>query len=135
MPSGVRRYGLAMNKPDDNVFRDMRRWVQDHGWWFNTVVVILTLFIVLNTSEQRNWDSIGLTLTTLEIFLVLGAFSGFWLIRREAIAQARETAEEVAKQTATELYQKRELSGEGISAPAVPEPPSIDDRVREGDDL
>lgn len=125
-----------MSRLDDNIFRDAKRWIQNNGWWINTVLIIGILALLLNTGQYRNYDTIGLALTTLEVFLIMAAFIGFWLIRREAIAEARETAERVAQKTVNERFQQ-EASGAKVddepSSSMAPEPPPIEGKEAEGE--
>lgn len=122
-----------MSKPDDNIFRDARRWIEGNGWWLNTILIVAILFLLLNTGQYRNYDTIGLALTTLEVFLIMAAFIGFWLIRREAIAEAKETAEATAEKIVNARFQQEEGKSPEPSKKSgeSPVPPSVDSKEAE----
>lgn len=125
-----------MSKLDDNVFREAGRWAKTNGWWIHSIIIVAILALLLNTGQYRNYDTIGLALTTLEVFLIMAAFVGFWLIRREAISEARETAERVTQELINKRFQqddpvvKSSGRASGSTAPAVP---PVEGKQEEGD--
>lgn len=70
----------------------------------SVVLNFLTLFVILlrwNTSGvPANWNSVAVSITALEVFLVVTALSGFWLFRGIVKDRAAEVASEVSREIA-----------------------------------
>ena len=76
------------------------RWWRKWAWAGNTILTLFVFLLVLNVSSIRRFDTIAFGLTTFQIIVVLFAFGGFWVIRREAIEAARSEAEATASKVA-----------------------------------
>ena len=108
-----------------------RAWLQRHGWWLNPLISLGLFLLVLNAQRGNRADlnATAISLTTLEIFLVTIAFFGFWVIRREAIAAAEETAAKLFN----ERYNEESRSTPPQEHPAVSGAalPAVDDAQEE----
>jgi hypothetical protein len=73
----------------------------------SVVLNFLTLFVILlwwNTSgSPRDWNSVAVSLSGLQIFLIIVALGGFWIFRGIVREQAEETARSLAKPVAREI--------------------------------
>ncbi len=56
---------------------------------------ILFIFLIWNsTHTAQNFDALTISITALEIFLIVTAFGGFWLLRGVVEKKAEETTKE-----------------------------------------
>lgn len=102
-----------MSKKDDyNPLQSARSCMMRHGWWVNPLITLVLFLLVINSHQGRNADlnATAVSITTLEIFLAVIAVTGFWVIRREAIA----AAEEVAKEMINERFNAENRDGEQV---------------------
>lgn len=84
---------------DSQTFTKCCAWLKANCWWvYGAWMLLLTLAMVFlwNSSGEKDLDALSVSLTILEIFLVIFAVSGFWLVR----ANARETARDEARDEA-----------------------------------
>lgn len=69
-------------------------------WWLYAVLILLSLLLPFNSDGSPDVNNISVSLTVLEVFLVVLAIGGFWVIRGEvriaAQREARATVEELA---------------------------------------
>lgn len=81
----------------------------------------LTLFIILLrwnlTGGVPEWDPVSISLTVLEIFLVVIALGGFWIFR----GIVKEHAEKIAKAAACEIAEAEALETAEVVATRVAE--------------
>jgi hypothetical protein len=76
-----------------------------HGLWAIAILVLLN-----SCGGARNVDSISISLTILEIVLVVALVGGFWVIRPEVKEAARDAAKEAA------VLEARRATEEWLSA-------------------
>lgn len=75
-------------------------------------LIVLGLFTMLNTfvivtevhsHSDPQWNFISVSLTIMEMFLVIVAFGGFWLVRRDAVGRAEDVARDEARKCVQQM--------------------------------
>lgn len=75
------------------------------GWAVSTLLCFacLMLFLMFNGSTQKvNFDALTISVTVLEIFLVISAFAGFWMLK----SVVKEKADDAARECANKYFEE-----------------------------
>jgi hypothetical protein len=60
------------------------------------ILVFGTILLFWNSPPRSaNTDALAISITTIEVFLVVVALGGFWLLRRDVINTSKEEAEKI----------------------------------------
>ena len=79
------------------------RHARRHAWWVYGLFLLFGLVLTWNVAGNDNANTLSISITVLEIFLVVFAVGGFWLIRSNAREAARDEARETAERIAREI--------------------------------
>ena len=110
-------------------------WLRKHGWWLFAVGIVFNLallFCLFGTVGRYDPNVLSVSLTILELFIVVVAFGGFWMIRGAAISAARSGARDEVRR----LYEDGFLSSGTkrdmlISTTGPEKPPNLSKAVLE----
>lgn len=87
------------------VLKQVKEWLNANGWWVFSVGILvnfLVLILALTVGGDDSPGSLSISLMILEIFLIVVALSGFWMLRNVVKERAEEVAKEVAESAARE---------------------------------
>lgn len=94
-----------MNLDSRTTLKQVEDWLRKHGWWLFPIGIafnLLALFCILGSVGRYDPNVLSVSLTILEVFIVVLAIGGFWMIRGAAISAARAAAGEEVKRLSDE---------------------------------
>lgn len=117
------------------ILKKVEDWLRKHGWWlFSTGIVfnLALLFCIFGTVGESDPNVLSVSLTILEIFIVVVAFGGFWMIRGAAITAARSGARDEVRRLYEEGYLSSGAKRDMLVSTTGPEkPPDLSNAVPE----
>lgn len=76
---------------------------------FNFLVLAVCLFVFNHSGmPKEDTNALAVSITTIEIFLVIVALGGFWMLRQSVIATARTQTQEYLKEQQGALMSRME---------------------------